>query len=190
MYLNIDCLYTIALLTDYKTTLNLLCTVRLQKDFWKNKWQYLYADKTYFNNFTRQQNYLLKENIYLLTYTNTNRDELVISNMLTLKPVYDNFQSLLIYELTASTIKSFKLNVNKSYIVLKTTNYIYEQFYQDDLTINCYKAIKSAYELDIEEDYIIIDVSKLTFYLSTKCLRYAYYNKYNIKSILDILNDS
>lgn len=176
-----DCIYTIALFADYKTSVNILCATSLQKDFWENKWKINYPDQTYFDCFTREENYRLKENRYYLTYTHEN--ELVIGSMLNKKDFFTQIQCDVIISLTNHAIEYLQLNLNKYYIVCKNDYYYYKEFYQDDTLVNCYEKIKKANQLNINDDYIIIDVRQLTLKPSCQCIRYEYYNRYNINKL-------
>lgn len=177
MYLNKNCFTTIAMFADYDTTVSMLCALPL-KNIWQDKWQFLYPNKTYFNFFTLKENYLLKENSYLLSYTN--KEELVISALLIQKPIFDNDQLNLIKMLADIQIKYINVNVDKQFIVFRTEPYHFHLLFQDDCEINCRKKIKEYLQIDNDPTYIVIDVSKLTFTKFKKHVPIQCYHKYNI----------
>src|SRR5690242_14698171 len=111
--MNRDCLYVIALHANYDTAIHLVNMLHFE-NFWKKKWVYLNY-KTYFDCFSQRENFLLKENTYLLQYTNT--DNFVISNMLTEKPLFTELQLKIITMLTDFSIEYLSIKADRKFIV-------------------------------------------------------------------------
>lgn len=179
--LDLDNIKEIVLKADHDTTINLLKIYPNfdSANFWKEKCQINYPDKTFLANFTGQENYLLKERTFALTMNDVD-DNNISSCLIEYNPILE--QQLLI---TSALIKnnhyyypllSIKINIAKQFIVIKRHDEFFN-FYQSDGKNNCYERIRKDAMIETYDCcYYIIDANDLTLTIKydTPNIKYEY----------------
>lgn len=160
--MNADIILEIALIADYSTTVNLLkCYPKLNtEEFWKRKCTELYPDKTYLTSFSGQENFLLKERIFVITL-DYEGDTKISNQLIEYHPMLQEYIDILEH-VTNRSVTIIKIEVTKQFIVIKYDAYNgeFSILIQTNTKHECINIIeKDAKRAEYDHDYYTIDMN-------------------------------
>lgn len=152
----------ITLAADYDTTVNILKLFPQfdTLDFWKNKCNKLYPEKTYFEFFTGPENFLLKERTFVITVDN-NTDPVINNYLMEYNSILTEQLKILNTVSSDCLFEHIKINIEKQFIVIRSTDTL-SLLFQSDIKDDCYDMIKEDVTLDNTHYLIDMALFKLT----------------------------